>query len=176
MNRPQKSGLLSGLSACIFLALSSALAAQTTTTAVPLNATTQSACQFDTANANPTIDLPDYEAALAATYSPDQAQVSVSVYCNKGTPISARKLAGNALANSAATAVTLTLNMDGVAGSPTFDTRVWYVAGPSNAVANGVFKGAQRYVTVIHAGWPTTPQFRAPTGFYTGSVDFTVEF
>ena len=66
--------------------------------------------------------------------------------------------------------------MEGTAGSPTFDTRVWYVAGPTNAVASGVFKGAQRYVTVIHAGWPTTPQFRAPTGFYTGSVDFTVEF
>lgn len=160
---------------CLVMTLSSALAAQTTT-AVPLNASTQSACQFDTANANATIDLPDYEAALAATYAPDQAQVSVSVYCNKGTPISARKLAGNAGANSAATAVTLTLNMDGTAGSPTFDTRVWYVAGPTNAVANGVFKGAQRYVTVIHAGWPTTPQFRAPTGFYTGSVDFTVEF
>jgi hypothetical protein len=176
MSTARKSGRLASLSVCTLLALSSASAVQTATTAVPLNATTQSACQFDTANANATIDLPDYEAALAATSASEQAQVSVSVYCNKGTPISARRLAGNVAANSAVTAITLPLTLEGVAGSPTFEARLWYTAGPSNAVTSGVFKGAQRYVTVIRAGWPTAPQYRAPTGFYTGTVDFTVEF
>ncbi|OLV18630.1 hypothetical protein [Deinococcus marmoris] len=157
------------------LLVPSALAASATAT-IPVNATTQSACQFDTANNSPTIDLPDYEAALASTYVADQAQVSISVYCNKGTPLSARKIGGSALATTRASAVTIPLALDGVANNPTVNALVWYTVGGSNTVPNGAFKGATRYVSVVRSGWPQAAQFSTPTGFYSGTVDFTVEF
>lgn len=38
------------------------------------------------------------------------------------------------------------------------------------------FNGAQVYPTKVRAGWPSTPQFNAPSGQYAGSVVFSVEF
>ncbi|MBZ9752557.1 hypothetical protein K7W42_17040 [Deinococcus sp. HMF7604] len=154
----------------------SAATAATTSTTVTINAATQSACQFDTANSSPTIELPDYEAALANTYSGEQAQVSISVYCNSGTALTARKIGGSTVATTKQNAVPVTLTRDGAAGGPTINTLVWFSAGGTNTVASGAFKGATRYVSVIRSGWPQQAQFSAPTGFYTGTVDFTVEF
>lgn len=157
------------------LLIPTALAASTTAT-IPVTATTQSACQFDTANNNPTIDLPDYEAALASTYVGEQAQVSLSVYCNKGTTLSARRIGGSAVATTLASAVTVPLTLDGVPNNPTINALVWYTVGGSNTVPNGAFKGATRYVSVVRSGWPQAAQFSTPTGFYSGTVDFMVEF
>ncbi|GGM21822.1 hypothetical protein [Deinococcus aerophilus] len=150
--------------------------AQTTSATIPVAAATQAACQFDTANSQPTIELPDYEAALAHTYVGEQAQVSISVYCNNGTTLTARKLGGMASATSKAAGVLVPLVLDGVANNPTINTLVWYTAGSSNTVPNGPYKGASRYVSTIRSGWPEASQFAAPNGFYTGTVDFTVEF
>lgn len=147
-----------------------------TSTAVPVTAVTQSACQFDTANSSPTIDLPDYAAAEATTYTGELAQVSISVYCNAGTPLTARTIGGSSAAVNIATAVPVVLRKDGVINAPAINALVWYTAGSSNTVTSGTFQGARRYVSVIRAGWPTQAQFSAPTGFYSGTVDFTVEF
>lgn len=157
------------------LGVSFAAAASTFTT-VPVTAVTQSACQFDTANSSPNIEMPDYAAAAAATYIGELAQVSVNVYCNSGTLPTARKIGGSSAAVNIATAVPVALYKDGVTNLPAINALVWYTAGTSNIVPSGTFQGARRYVSVIRAGWPTQAQFSAPTGFYSGSVDFTVEF
>lgn len=158
------------------LLFSTTTLAASVTAPVPVTAATQSACVFDTANSEPTIDLPEYEAALASTYAGEQAQVSISVYCNKGTTLSARALGGSSGATTKQTAVTVPLTLDGTPNSPAINTLVWYTTGGSNTVPSGTFKGAVRYVSVIRAGWPQTPQFSAKTGFYTGSVVFSVDF
>ncbi|WP_230284218.1 hypothetical protein [Deinococcus sp. 23YEL01] len=155
--------------------LSTAAAASMTNT-VTVNAATQSACQFDTANSSPTIEMADYEAALASGYTGSAGQVSVIVFCNAGTPLTGRRIGGSAAATARGTAITVPLTLDGTPGDPTLNTLVWYTTGTSNTVNSGAFKGAVRYPSTIFAGYPQQAQFGAPTGFYTGTVDFTVEF
>jgi len=147
-----------------------------TSTTVPVTAVTQSACTFDTSNSNPTIEMSDYAAAAAATYTGEQAQVPVSVYCNAGTAPTARMIGGSSAAVNIATAVPVALRKDGLINAPAINALVWYTAGTPNTVASGTFQGARRYPMTIRAGWPTQAQFSAPTGFYSGSIDFTVEF
>lgn len=155
--------------------LSTATAATMTNT-VTLNAATQSACQFDTSNSSPTIEMSDYEAALASGYTGSASQVNVIVFCNAGTPLDSRRIGGSASAKARGTAITVPLTLDGTLGNPTLNTLVWYTTGTSTTVNTGAFKGATRYPSTIFAGYPQQAQFGAPTGFYTGTVDFTVEF
>lgn len=155
--------------------LSTATAASMTNT-VTVSAATQSACQFDTANSSPTIGMDDYEAALASGYTGSVGEVSVFVFCNAGTPLKGRRIGGSAAATARGTAITVPLTLDGTPGNPTLNTLVWYSPVSSNIQANGPFKGAVRYPSKIFAGYPQQAQFGAPTGFYMGTVDFTVEF
>ncbi|WP_189066679.1 hypothetical protein [Deinococcus seoulensis] len=155
--------------------LSTATAATMTNT-VTVNAATQSACQFSTGNSNSEINMSDYEAALASGYSDSAGSVGVSVFCNAGTSLTGRRIGGSAAATARGTAITVPLTLDGTPGNPTLNTLVWYSPVSSNIQANGPFKGAVRYPSNIFAGYPQQAQFGAPTGFYTGTVDFTVEF
>lgn len=166
------------LSALSLLTLPAALAAQSSTT-VPLNITTLSSCVFDQANASPTIDLsPAYQAALASTSgSPQgQGQVSVSVYCNKNTPVSQRTLIGETSTSTPSAHVSTKLTQFSPGSTDQLNVEAWFTAGSSAPMPSGPYKGATRSVTLVYAGWPTTPQFNASSGFYTGSVSLVISF
>jgi len=160
----------------VILTLSPALAAVggTTTTPVPINATTLNSCIIDPANANPTIDLaPDYQAAN--TYSGSNGGVTIIVFCNKGTPISGRRITGNSVTTTAgeSNSVEATLTKDG--GTDTVNVRVWFTVGTSSTPSSGTYAGATRYTQRVEAGWKGG-QYGASSGFYSGSVQFAVTF
>ncbi|NTY02613.1 hypothetical protein [Deinococcus sp. JMULE3] len=142
---------------------------------VQVGAQVNRACVIAPANQNPKINMDDYEAT--ASYGTNFfGEVTIDVYCNRGSSAPTRKLNGNDVALNYGTALTTTLNRS--TGPGTLDSRVWMVH-PSTYVLNDTasqFNGAQVYPTKIRAGWPTTPQFNAPSGQYAGTVTFTVEF
>ncbi|AZI44137.1 hypothetical protein EHF33_14625 [Deinococcus psychrotolerans] len=153
---------------------SAALAAQSSTT-IPLNVTTSSSCVFDQANSAPTIDLyPEYKAG-SVTSGP-QGQVSVSVYCNKNTPISQRTLIGTTSTSTPGAHVTAVLTQFSPGTTDQLNVEAWFVTGPNSPVINGTYRGATRSVTLVNAGWPSAPQFNASSGFYTGSVSLVISF
>ncbi|RJF74499.1 hypothetical protein D3875_04255 [Deinococcus cavernae] len=149
--------------------------AATVSTAVPVNAITQNACIFDSSNSTPTLQLGDYAAAEASTSTAAPEAITLYFYCNKGTVASARKLAGSATALDKNSAMTVTLIRDG--GSETITALAWTVHSlTKTTLSSGPYKGADRYWSKVTAAWPTAPQFGAPAGAYSGSVDFSVEF
>lgn len=148
--------------------------AATNGTTVPLSATTVNSCVFDTANGTPTIDLPAYLAGTIPTGS--QGQVSVSVFCNKGTTPASRSLTGTSTTSTQNAHILTPLTQYSPGTTDTLNVEAWFVNGASAPVASGTYAGGTRSATIVNAGFPSAPQFNASTGFYTGSVALTISF
>ncbi|BBN96684.1 hypothetical protein DEIGR_200203 [Deinococcus grandis] len=141
---------------------------------VQVGAQVNRACVIATANQNPKINMGDYDATVS--YGTNfVGEVTIDVYCNRGSSAPTRKINGSAVALNYGTALTTTLTRS--AGG-TLDSRVWMVHLSTSVMNDNAspFNGAQVYPTKVRAGWPSTPQFNAPSGQYAGSVVFSVEF
>ena len=141
---------------------------------MPINATTLNSCVIDPSNINPSIFLdPDYEAALS--YSGSAASIPITVFCNKNTPITQRSITDNSVTTTAGESNSVETTLTKVGGTDTLNVRVWFTVLMGGPVFAGPFLGATRYTTRIDAGWKGG-QFGASSGFYSGSVLFTITF
>lgn len=158
----------------LLLSVTSALAGSSSSV-VPLNISATSSCVFDGANSSPGIDLnPAYQAGNIPSGS--QGQVSVAVYCNKGTVLTGRTLIGSTSTSTPNAHIRTVLTQFSPGTSDTINAETWFTAGSSSPVPSGLYRGATRTVTIVNAGWPTTAQFGASTGFYLGDVSLVISF
>jgi hypothetical protein len=168
-----------GLTAAVALLILPSAWAGTASRTVPINATTLNACVVSPNNLSPSLDLdPDYDASVNYGIT-SQASVSIAVFCNKLTPISLRSLVANTTTTTPGTAGTVLLTLAKQSPLPLGDTinvRVWFTVGTTTTPFPGPgFVGSSRYLHTLFAGWLGN-QFAASSGFYSGSMQFTVTF
>jgi len=130
---------------------------------IQVNANVGNACVIATNNTNQSIYLDDYSAIDIPT---TPRNVAIVTYCNRNTipVLLLNGLAGNTeqdfVLKQGSNELKVLVSMSGTSGNST----------------NPLYPNATRYVRNIQARYPSTPQFNAPFGEYTGTVVFSVEF
>lgn len=152
-------------------------AAPSASSDLPVSVNAQPTCTFDSANTNPTLDLGDYQATQAASYTGSSGEVAIYIYCNRNVAPIARRVNGSDSALTRGSALTVGLPLITNAAAPQLNVLIWMEQSSTHSVVNaGLYQGAWRYLTKVKAGWPTTPQFSVQSGDYRGTVEFSMEF